>query len=1178
MKLQFSKKNYFVPVFGVLLLLSIFFLKPISVHAATPDQITGLKLWLKADAITGLNDGDAISSWVDSSGLSNNATQATGTKQPLYKTNIINGQPVVRFDGTDDFLGFTSVTTIRTMFFVVKWTGAYNDYAPLLGHPTLFNVVGGAGDDLFEPTATSTNVLNGTGYLNGVTTSPSSMVKPTTMSILSFKTIGNVSAQYVTNDRNAAGRVWRGDFAEIIIYDSALSDTDRGAVETYLAAKYGFQVTPGTPTNLAATPGDGQVALTWDAPAPGSSAITDYTIEYKTGSNDYTPFAHSASTNTNITVTGLTNGLTYSFRVSAVNGQGTGVATSAATAMPVTNTAAAPSAVDVSIIGTPALGEVLQADYTFADQNGDSEGTSLYRWLRSDTSNGTYEAISGATGLTYAITNADLGKYFKFEVTPVSTVVPTTGSAVQTTASAATTTALDYYNHILVSGQSLSIGSAGGPPLSTTQPYNNKKLSGSNLVALTEVSVETIASAMANSLSSLTGSYDSIVTLHGLAGTAYTGLKKGTSAYANGITQVTDARTASIAAGKAYKVPALVIIHGESDHLAGTTKAQYEANLVEWQNDYDTDVKAINNQYQDVIMFTDQVSSQTFMNSATSVIPQAQLAAAENHPDKIVLVGPKYFFDYADGAHLGNVGYRWLGEYYGKVIKKVIVDGETWTPLSPNQIVRSGNTIYAKFNVPEPPLVFDTDLVDLKANYGFEYADDSSSATISAVELFNDDTVKVTLSGTPTGANQKLRYAYTGTAGTNAGAHIAGSARGNLRDSDDTESLYGNTLYNWTVHFDKNITADSTTPLVSSVAVTPNTTTAAIIWQTDEAGSSMVDYGPSSSYGSSSTEANTPTRVTTHSVSVTGLVPCTTYHYRVRSKDFAQNQGESSDSTFTTSGCVGTADVVSEVAQLVTTAAGGEASLLSSSTGINLTIPASFAAADATFQIKQLDPEAVRATTGAPSGYTAVGNYVYQLSALTDANVSVSSFNAPLTVEIAYSAVDISSLNESSLTIQRWDGTAWNALSNCTVNTGVKTVTCTTTQFSVFSLFGQTASGRGSVSGFIPRSVVVQPLLPAVVSTTIAPRSTFTTVSFITPLRFNQRGELVRQLQLFLKSQGPTIYPEGIVSGWFGPLTKQAVIRFQEKYTADVLTPLGLKRGTGYVGQMTLQKIRALQP
>ncbi len=68
----------------------------------------------------------------------------------------------------------------------------------------------------------------------------------------------------------------------------------------------------------------------------------------------------------------------------------------------------------------------------------------------------------------------------------------------------------------------------------------------------------------------------------------------------------------------------------------------------------------------------------------------------------------------------------------------------------------------------------------------------------------------------------------------------------------------------------------------------------------------------------------------------------------------------------------------------------------------------------------------------------------------------------------------------------------------------------------------------------------------------------------------------VKCLQSFLKSQGADIYPEGFVTGNFGSLTKSAVIRFQEKYKSEILTPLGLFSGTGVVGPATRTKINSL--
>lgn len=90
-------------------------------------------------------------------------------------------------------------------------------------------------------------------------------------------------------------------------------------------------------------------------------------------------------------------------------------------------------------------------------------------------------------------------------------------------------------------------------------------------------------------------------------------------------------------------------------------------------------------------------------------------------------------------------------------------------------------------------------------------------------------------------------------------------------------------------------------------------------------------------------------------------------------------------------------------------------------------------------------------------------------------------------------------------------------------------------------------------------------------------KSDLTWHSFDQDLSFGlQNNNEVRSLQIFLQAQGSNIYPEGLVTGNFLGLTKQAVIRFQEKYQEDILYPLGLTQGTGFLGLKTREKINQL--
>ena len=97
---------------------------------------------------------------------------------------------------------------------------------------------------------------------------------------------------------------------------------------------------PASPTSLTGIAYNESVRLTWMAPSfNGGVAVSDYVVEYAAASNstvlNWTVFPHAASTTASITVTGLTNGTSYQFRVSAVNSIGRGPVSNIATATPV---------------------------------------------------------------------------------------------------------------------------------------------------------------------------------------------------------------------------------------------------------------------------------------------------------------------------------------------------------------------------------------------------------------------------------------------------------------------------------------------------------------------------------------------------------------------------------------------------------------------------------------------------------------------------------------------------------------------------------------------------------------------------------------------------------------------------------------------------------------------------
>ena len=122
-----------------------------------------------------------------------------------------------------------------------------------------------------------------------------------------------------------------------------------------------------------------------------------------------------------------------SFEVTPVAVTGTlqGIAVESGITGPVVLAEAVPKATVQPITGTLQVGRMLTGHYTYSDVNGDSEGTSIFKWYRADNSSGLNKTeIAGANAKTYVLTSSDEGKYIGFEVTPVALTGITQGTAV----------------------------------------------------------------------------------------------------------------------------------------------------------------------------------------------------------------------------------------------------------------------------------------------------------------------------------------------------------------------------------------------------------------------------------------------------------------------------------------------------------------------------------------------------------------------------------------------------------------------------------------------------------------------------------------------------------------------------------------------------------------------------
>lgn len=222
-----------------------------------PFPTEGLVLHLETDSLI-LDDNDPVDLWNDQSELGNDATQSTPANQPIFKTNIINGLPIIRFSGnhrlstfpvSSDF-GFQQATIFLIRNNVNNAPGlSIDSVTPLTDEFLLLTKT------IFHHTSPSnfsnlTHQDSPTGFFlqsarMGLTTTDLELWINGVVSNQSIGSNGTPLSWFpVDRGVHIGGReespvaYLTGDIAAVLVFDILLSDPDRLAVETYLMDKY----------------------------------------------------------------------------------------------------------------------------------------------------------------------------------------------------------------------------------------------------------------------------------------------------------------------------------------------------------------------------------------------------------------------------------------------------------------------------------------------------------------------------------------------------------------------------------------------------------------------------------------------------------------------------------------------------------------------------------------------------------------------------------------------------------------------------------------------------------------------------------------------------------------------------------------------------------------------------
>jgi hypothetical protein len=215
--------------------------------------------WLSATNITNggtepLN-GEKVSTWKDLTGSATDAVESNASKQPTFETNVQNGLPAVKFDGTIDRGLEGSFTRTNngglTMFLVGKFSGtarrAFFEFyktggGTSPGSPRGFFFTYGFNNASVNYNLDNTQFNVWSAYDTGTNTD---FWENGNLVYSNFGNWGNTaftgSGSYVLGDDQTGGDRLNGHIGELLIFDRELTANERSTIENYLKNKWGTQ-------------------------------------------------------------------------------------------------------------------------------------------------------------------------------------------------------------------------------------------------------------------------------------------------------------------------------------------------------------------------------------------------------------------------------------------------------------------------------------------------------------------------------------------------------------------------------------------------------------------------------------------------------------------------------------------------------------------------------------------------------------------------------------------------------------------------------------------------------------------------------------------------------------------------------------------------------------------------